>query len=72
MTEEEKEAENLINLYLNMSYGILKEYLPKPEITAIKAALITVDEILKAVTTIADKKYEFYIKVKQILENKLK
>ena len=32
---------------------------------AIKSALIAVDEILDAVTTIADKKYEFYQQVKQ-------
>jgi hypothetical protein len=35
-----------------------------------KCALICVDEILDAVTTIADKKFEFYTEVKQEI-NKL-
>lgn len=34
-----------------------------------KCALIAVDEILKAVTTIADKKYDFYLEVKQEINN---
>jgi hypothetical protein len=33
-----------------------------------ECALIAVDEILKAVTTIADKKYDFYVEVKQEIE----
>lgn len=37
--------------------------------TAIKNALICVDEILNAVTTIADKKYEYYKEVKEEIEN---
>jgi len=35
---------------------------------AIKCALICVDEILDAVTTIADKKFDFYTEVKQEIE----
>ena len=35
---------------------------------AVKCALICVDEILKAVTTIADKKFDFYTEVKQEIE----
>jgi hypothetical protein len=31
-------------------------------------ALIAVDEILNAVTTIADKKYDYYLEVKQEIE----
>jgi len=31
-------------------------------------ALIAVDEILKAVTTIADKKYDYFIEVKKEIE----
>lgn len=33
-----------------------------------KCALICVDEILDAVTTIADKKFDFYTEVKQEIE----
>jgi hypothetical protein len=36
---------------------------------AIQCALIAVDEILKAVTTIADKKYDYFVEVKQELNN---
>ena len=35
---------------------------------AIKCALICVDEILDAVTTIADKRFDFYTEVKQEIE----
>ena len=35
---------------------------------AVKCALICVGEILDAVTTIADKKFEFYTEVKQEIE----
>ena len=35
---------------------------------AIQCALICVDEILDAVTTIADKKFDFYTEVKQEIE----
>lgn len=35
---------------------------------AVKLAIIMVDEILKAVTIIADKKYEYWQQVKQELE----
>ena len=35
---------------------------------AVKCALICVDEILKAVTTIADKRFDFYTEVKQEIE----
>jgi hypothetical protein len=33
-----------------------------------QCALIAVDEILNAVTTIADKKYDYYLEVKQEIE----
>jgi len=34
-----------------------------------QCALIAVEEILNAVTTIADKKYDFYIEVKKEIES---
>jgi len=34
-----------------------------------QCALIAVDEILKAVTTIADKKYDYFVEVKHEIEN---
>ena len=36
---------------------------------AFKCALICVDEILDAVTTIADKKFDFYTEVKQEIKS---
>ena len=64
MTPKEK-AKDLLNKYysdkcFNGNYA--EDYNAK------QCALIAVDEILKAVTTIADKKYDYFIKVKQEIE----
>ena len=68
MTPKEK-AKELFDKYC---YAIRTEETDSGYFTNIiyakQCALIAVDEILKAVTTIADKKYDYFIKVKQEIE----
>ena len=63
MTGKEK-AKELVDRYLNIEFCLLTDN------HAIESALICVDEILDAVTTIADKRFDFYTEVKQEI-NKL-
>lgn len=67
MTPKEK-AKDLIQLFYNKQCShSITELAYK---SAIQCALICVEEVLDAVTTIADRKFEFYTEVKQEL-NKL-
>ena len=59
MTAKEK-AEELVNKYLQIYDGRVPQ--------GKKCALICVDEILDAVTTIADKRFDFYTEVKKEIE----
>jgi len=67
-SKEEIEADELIDKYYNDENLFTESGITYRQ--ACKYASICVDEILKAVTTIADKKYEFWQKVKQILIDK--
>ena len=59
MTAKDK-AKDLVNKYLQIYDGRVPQ--------GKQCALICVDEILDAVTTIADKKFDFYTEVKQEIE----
>ena len=48
MTPKEK-ANELIEKYLNMDYGLIKEFIPIPKEGAKQCAFIAVDEIIKAI-----------------------
>ena len=58
MTAKEK-ARELVDRFLGITYNWQ---------AAKQCALICVDEILDAVTTIADKKFDFYTEVKNEIE----
>lgn len=61
----ELKAKELIEKMCDASH---EDYCSNVLATAKRCALICVDEILKAVTTIADKKYDFYLQVKTAIE----
>ena len=58
--EAKEKSKELINKFLQVYDGRV--------LIAKKCALICVDEILDAVTTIADKKFDFYTEVKQEID----
>ena len=66
MTTKEKAIE-LVERFLEPIDGLHKY--PMCFDTAKQCALICVDEILDAVTTIADKRFDFYTEVKQEILN---
>jgi len=59
-----EKAKELVDRFLNMEFGIFKEYLPNHIIIAKQSALICVDEILDAVEDVY-KLYDFWYEVKQ-------
>ena len=59
MTAKDK-AKELVDRFLGITYNWQ---------AAKQCALICVDEILDAVTTIADKKFDFYTEVKQEIKS---
>jgi len=65
MNEKEK-AEELVRKYY--TFGINKEGQTLSWLESKQCALICVDEILNAVTTIADKKYDYWQEVKKQIE----
>ena len=67
MTAKEK-AKELVDMF--QYKGIYITDVRMSEECAIESALICVDRILDAVTTIADKRFDFYTEVKQEI-NKL-
>lgn len=71
MTEVKKEAkeeakELVLSFYIYVATQVGE--IPMEWNKAKKCALICVDEILNAVATIADKKYDFYTEVKKEIE----
>lgn len=64
MTAKEK-AENIFYRFHECGFSFNQRFDSK---LSKQCSLITVDEILKAVTTIADKKYDFYTEVKREIE----
>jgi hypothetical protein len=68
MTPKEK-AEDLFEKYYNrIEHTLSEEYSPHEMFVVKECALIAVDEILNAVTVIADKRYDYWKEVKQELE----
>ena len=68
MTPKEK-AEELFEKYYNrIEHTLSEEYSPHEKFVVKECALIAVDEILNAVTAIADKRYDYWQEVKQELE----
>jgi len=64
-----QKANEIANRFVTKSvFDMTNEELKQERLLAKKHALVCVDEILKAVTTIADKKYDFYIEVKTEIE----
>jgi hypothetical protein len=64
-----QKANEIANRFVTKSvFDMTNEELKQERLLAKKHALVCVDEILKAVTTIADKKYDFYIEVKTGIE----
>jgi hypothetical protein len=60
MTPKEKAKDLIAKFYFGTSLNDMKE--------VEKCASIAVDEILNAVTTIADKKYDYFLEVKKQIE----
>ena len=65
MTAKDK-AKELVEKY--QFNGDMIDDIRMSEDYAVECALICVDEILKAVTTIADKRFDFYTEVKKEIE----
>ena len=65
MTAKDK-AKELVEKY--QFNGDMIDDIRMSEDYAVECALICVDEILNAVTTIADKKFDFYTEVKKEIE----
>jgi len=66
MTPKEK-AQELVNKYLNMEFGIISEYMPKPLDIVIQCALIAVDELIKE-ENYRDGNGQYWESVKQEIE----
>jgi hypothetical protein len=69
MTPKEK-AQELVNKYLKVSFGVIEEYIPVPLPFAKQCALIAVDEILKCHIWRFNsvEPYKFWKEVKQEIE----
>jgi hypothetical protein len=64
-----QKANEIANRFVTKSvFDMSNEQLKEERVIAKKHALVCVDEILKAVTTIADKKYDFFMEVKAEIE----
>ena len=66
MTPKEKAQELLLTFYSKMNPNAPDCNLSINQCK--RCALIVVDEVLNAVTTIADKKYDYFLEVKQEIE----
>ena len=66
--KEKQEAERIYNDYYKINNDNQDVFKIRQKEVAKKNAIKCVEEILKAVTTIADKKYDYWQQVKQELE----
>ena len=70
-----QKADELVDKYLNNSFGIVKEYIPAPLPFAKECALIAVNEIMKAIPDASDDdspynhELVYWKEVKQEIEN---
>ena len=80
MTPKEK-AQELVDKYLKVSFGVVEEYIPVPIVFAKQCALIAVDEILetlkiylekdtasKSVVNFAVSRIMYWVQVKKEIE----
>jgi hypothetical protein len=68
MTPKEKAEELFSKYYNSIEHTLSEEYSPHEMFVVKECTLIAVDEILNAVTAIADKRYDYWKEVKEELE----